>query len=105
MHEIDTSVTHVTPKNGNVFKDLGFDDEESVKLKIKAQLLCSIGEWIKYKQLKQEEVSVLLHVTRPRVLDVMQGRTGKFTIDTLIDMLGKTGQQVTVNINQLAVQG
>ena len=105
MNEIDTSITHVTLEDGNIFKDLGFSEEESAKLKIKAKLLCSISEWIKYKELKQEEASVLLHVTRPRVSDLMRGRTGKFSIDTLVDMLEKTGQHVTVHINQPMVQG
>ena len=99
MNEIDASITHITLEDGNIFKDLGFNDEESAKLKIKAQLLCSISEWIKYKQLKQEEASVLLHVTRRRVSDLMCGETGKFSIDTLVDMLQKTGQQVTVHVS------
>jgi predicted XRE-type DNA-binding protein len=99
MNEIDTTITHVTSENGNIFKDLGFSEEESVKLKIKAQLMCSISEWIKNKHLKQEEASALLHVTRPRVSDVMRGKTNKFTIDALVDMLEKTGQHVTVQVN------
>jgi len=66
MNIIDTNVTHITPSEGNVFEDLGFDLQEAAKLKIKAQLMCQISEWIKEQQLKQEEASKLLHVTRPR---------------------------------------
>lgn len=99
MKTIDTSITHITPENGNVFKDLGFSAEEAAKLKIKAQLMCQISEWIKEKQLKQEEASRLLHVTRPRVSDVMCGKTGKFTIDALVDMLERAGKHVTVHVN------
>ena len=85
MNSIDTSITHITSENSNIFEDLGFNPRESAKLKIKAQLMCQISEWIKGKQLKQEESSDLLHITRPRVSDVMRGKTGKFTIDALID--------------------
>jgi len=99
MNDIDTSITHVTSENENIFKELGFSSEESVKLKIKAQLMCSISEWIKNKHLKQEEASHVLHVTRPRVSDVMRGKAGKFTIDALVDMLEKTGQHVTLQVN------
>ncbi len=99
MNDIDTSITHVTSENGNIFRDLGFTEEESVKLKIKAQLMCSISEWIKDKKLKQEEASHVLHVTRPRVSDVMRGKASKFTIDALIDMLEKTGKHVTLQVN------
>ena len=99
MTDIDTSTTRITPENGNVFKDLGFSPAEAAKLKIKAQLMCQISEWITENKLKQEEASNLLHVTRPRVSDVMCGKTGKFTIDALVDMLERTGKRVTVQVN------
>jgi predicted XRE-type DNA-binding protein len=99
MTDIDTAITHITPKNGNVFEDLGFSSQEASKLKIKTQLMCQLSEWIKEKQLKQEEASTLLHVTRPRVSDIMRGKSKKFTIDALVDMLDKTGKQVTIQIN------
>ncbi len=99
MSDIDTSITHITPKDGNIFEDLGFEPREAVKMKIKAQLMCQISEWIKDKKLKQEEASVLLHVTRPRVSDVMRGKSSKFTIDALVDMLERTGKHVTLQVN------
>ena len=99
MKSIDTSITHITSESGNIFKDLGFNSQEAAKLKIKAQLMCQISEWIKEKQLKQEDASHLLHVTRPRVSDIMRGKSGKFTIDALIDMLERTGKYVTVHVS------
>ena len=99
MNSIDTSITHITSEKGNVFEDLGFNPQEASKLKIKAQLMCQISDWIKDKQLKQEEASQLLHVTRPRVSDIMRGKAGKFTIDALVDMLERTGKHVTVQVN------
>ncbi|MCI5146651.1 MAG: hypothetical protein D3923_14275 [Candidatus Electrothrix sp. AR3] len=50
--------------------------------------MCQISEWIKDKQLKQEEASSLLHVTRPRISDVMRGKSGKFTIDAQLRKKG-----------------
>ena len=97
MNNIDTSITHITA--GNVFKDLGFPPEEASKLKIKAQLMCQISEWIKEKQLKQEEASNLLHVTRPRISDIMRGKSAKFSIDALVDMLERAGKHVTVQVS------
>jgi len=99
MNDIDTSIAHITPGTKNIFEDLGFTEQEATKLKIKAQLMCSISEWIKDKQLKQEEASHVLHVTRPRVSDVMRGKSAKFTIDALIDMLERTGKHVSLHVN------
>jgi len=99
MNNIDTSISHITSENGNVFEDLGFKPVEATKLKIKAQLMCQISEWIKNKSLKQEEASTLLHITRPRVSDVMTGKSNKFTIDALVDMVERTGKHITVQVH------
>jgi predicted XRE-type DNA-binding protein len=47
MSTIDSSITHITPADGNVFADLGFAPEEAAKLKIKAQLMIQLEAWIK----------------------------------------------------------
>ncbi len=99
MNSTDTNITHITPSTGNIFEDLGFEPQEASKLKIKAQLMCQISEWIKKEELKQEEASQLLHVTRPRVSDVLRGKSGKFTIDALVDMLERIGKHVSVQVN------
>jgi len=98
MNNIDTSITHITSENDNIFEDLGFNPREAAKLKIKAQLMCKVTEWINEKELKQEEASHLLDITIPKVSDVIQGKSGKFTIDALVDMLERTGQHVTVQV-------
>lgn len=99
MSNINTSITHITSKNDNIFEELGFSSIEASKLKIKAQLMCQISEWIKDQKLKQEEASQILKVTRPRVSDVMRGKSGKFTIDALVDMIERIGKHVTVQIS------
>ncbi len=77
MKNTDTSISHITTVGTNIFEELGFSSQEATKLKIKAPLMCLISEWIKDKQLKQEEASQLLHVTRPRVSGVMRGQSRK----------------------------
>ena len=59
MSQVDTTITHITEANSNIFEELGFDKVEAEKLKIKAQLMCQISEWIKERELKQEEASKL----------------------------------------------
>ena len=98
MSKIDTKTSHVTRAGDNIFSDLGFEPEEAVKLKIKYQLMAEVSEWIKAQQLKQEDAAKILGVSRPKVSDVMTGKIGKFTIDTLVDLLERTGKHVTVNV-------
>nr|VFJ47976.1 MAG: transcriptional regulator, XRE family [Candidatus Kentron sp. DK] len=98
MSRIDTSITHITEANANIFEDLGFDKIEARKLKIKADLMCQLSEWIKEKRLDQEEVSEVLHITRPRISNVMRGEPSGFTIDTLVELLERTGKHVTIQV-------
>jgi len=98
MSKVDIKIRHVTPADGNVFADLGFEPEEAVKLKIRSQLMMEMSEWIKEKQLKQEDAAELLGISRPRVSDVMRRKIDKFTIDALVDLLERTGKHITVNV-------
>jgi predicted XRE-type DNA-binding protein len=101
---IGTKSAHVTPVGGNVFTDLGFDPEEaaalqaeskriiSEKLSIKESLMIELAEWIDEKKLKQAEAAEILGVSRPRVSDVINKKSIKFTIDALVDMLARAGK-------------
>ncbi|MDD2814829.1 MAG: XRE family transcriptional regulator [Thiotrichaceae bacterium] len=90
---IDVEVRHITPANGNIFEDLGFAPAEAMKLKIKADLMIQLKQWIKESNLKQADAA------RPRVSNVMHDKVEKFTIDALVDMVELTGHHVQINIS------
>jgi len=84
----------VTPSSGNVFRDLGFSKEEAEHLVIRADLLIQIQKVVTARRLKQAPLAKLLQVSQPRVSDLLRGRLHLFSIETLIDMLGRLGVQV-----------
>jgi predicted XRE-type DNA-binding protein len=102
---------HITPADGNVFADLGFDPAEaaelqansnriiSEKLAIKKRLMDEISVWIIQKELKQAKAAEILGVTRPRVSDLINKKAIKFTIDALVDMLARTGKHITFSVH------
>ncbi|AUJ63897.1 XRE family transcriptional regulator [Aestuarium zhoushanense] len=106
----ENGVSHITPADGNIFADLGFDAEEAVVLQKKSQeiidkktaiklsLMECLAEWIQSEQLKQADAAVILGITRPRVSDVVKKKTQKFTIDALTDMTMRAGRQVNLSI-------
>ncbi len=96
---IDVEIRHITPAEGNIFEDLGFAPAEAMKLKIKADLMIQLTQWIKKSNLKQADAAKLLKISRPRVSNVMHGKVEKFTIDALVDMLELTGHHVQINIS------
>jgi predicted XRE-type DNA-binding protein len=110
--KIDTSVRRVTKPGANIFLELGFAPAEARRLhaasrkqinetqRLKRQLMDELSAWIVERRLKQAQAAEILIVSRPRVSDVMNKKTAKFTIDTLIELLsrieaGEDRRQVT----------
>jgi predicted XRE-type DNA-binding protein len=84
----------VTRSSGNVFKDLGFPEDEAEHLRVRADLLIQIQKALKARGLKQAEAAKVLGVTQPRVSDLARGRIDLFSVDSLIDMLARLGIRV-----------
>ena len=85
----------VTPSSGNVFRDLGFS-AESEHLLVRADLLLQLQKALGTRHLTQVQAARLLHVTQPRVSDLLRGRIDLFSTDSLIDMLARLGVRVRV---------
>src|SRR5688572_20821887 len=88
------SSLRVTPSTGNVFRDLGFSAEESEHLVVRADLLIQLQKALAARGLTQAKAAKILHVTQPRVSDLLRGRIDLFSTDSLIDMLARLGVQV-----------
>lgn len=88
----------VTPSTGNVFRDLGFRREEAEHLLVRADLLIQVQKIIASRRLKQREAAKILHVSQPRVSDLLRGRIDLFSTDMLIDMLARLGARVRLTV-------
>ena len=85
----------VRRSTGNVFRDLGFSAEEAENLRIRADLMIRLSELIEDCGLTQAQAAKLLGVTQPRVSDLVRGKIQLFSVDSLLEMLGNTGAQVS----------
>ncbi|MBB5370604.1 MULTISPECIES: helix-turn-helix domain-containing protein [unclassified Janthinobacterium] len=106
----DSESAHITPAGGNIFADLGFAPQEAAalqaqsrriisdKIAIKEKLMDELALWIATENLKQADAAQILGVSRPRVSDVINKKTPKFTIDALVDMLARAGRRVQFQI-------
>jgi predicted XRE-type DNA-binding protein len=86
----------VTRSSGNVFRDLGFGREEAQHLLVRSKLMLQIEKVVRTRRLTQAAAAKLMGVSQPRVSDLLRGKVGLFSTDTLIDMLACLG--VTVRI-------
>jgi len=88
--------TKITPSSGNVFRDLGFGEDEAEHLRIRSTLMVAVRRLIEDRGLSQAAAAKLFGVTQPRISNLVRGRIDLFSIDTLIDMLARAGVHVDV---------
>ena len=84
----------------NVFRDLGFSKEEAENLKIRTNLMIRLSKLIETRRLTQAQAASLFEVTQPRISDLVRGKIDRFSIDTLVAMLGHAGIRVQVVVGR-----
>jgi predicted XRE-type DNA-binding protein len=87
--------TKIQPSSGNVFADLEFSAEEAQNLKVRSDLMIEISKLIEARGLTQAVAAKLFGVTQPRISDLIRGKIDRFSVDTLIAMLGHAGATVS----------
>ena len=92
------AIEHITPAGGNVFEELGFAPDEAENLKVRTTLMAAIKRVIRERGLKQTAAAELFGTTQPRISQLMNGHIDEFTIDTLINMLGRAGIHAEIHI-------
>ena len=107
---IDTASRHVTQPEDNIFSDLGFPPEQANKLlaesdreisqtiEIKKQMMAEIAFWIRQNDYRQVTAAQILRVSRPKISDVVNQKTERFTLDALVGMMGNIGKKVRMII-------
>ncbi len=83
----------------NIFRDLGFPEEEAVNLKARTKLMIAIEEILNKNKYTQQEAAKILGVAQPRVSDLYNGKIRRFTVDMLMKWLAKLGKEVTIKID------
>jgi predicted XRE-type DNA-binding protein len=93
---MEKAKARVTRSSGNVFRDLGFGPEEAQHLLVRSELMLKIEKIVKDRGLTQAAAAGIMGVSQPRVSDLLRGKIGLFSTDSLIDMLAKLGVTVRV---------
>jgi predicted XRE-type DNA-binding protein len=89
-------MSNITKGSDNVFKDLGFGDEEAANLKIRADLMINLQKFIKSQNWTQAEAANFFGETQPRISNLMNGDIDRFAIDKLVQMLSQAGMEVRI---------
>jgi predicted XRE-type DNA-binding protein len=100
--EIKRNSARVVRGAANIFEDLGFDAEEAVNLKVRADLMLDLRRYIQERGWTQAEAARFFGETQPRISNLLKGEISRFSIDKLINMLARAGIRVRVGTQSRA---
>jgi predicted XRE-type DNA-binding protein len=78
------------------------ESRRTANLKIRADLMIELGEYIRARGLTQAEAADFFGETQPRISNLLKGEISGFSIDKLINMLARAGLQVRLETNPRA---
>ena len=88
---------------GNIYKDLGFTDEEAANLMARATLILQVQQIIKENHWTQEQAAKALKVRQPRIAEIMSMKTQCFSVDLLLKYLARLGKRVEMTVKDSQV--
>ena len=86
----------------NVFEDLGFSAVEAANLKVRADLLLDLRQYIHDQRWTQAQAAEFFGETQPRISNLLKGEISRFSVDKLINMLAQAGKYVHVQVTAKA---
>ena len=69
-------------------------------LQLRSQLMFELDMAIKARRLTQLQAANMLGIQQSRVSDLVRGKVDRFSLDTLVRLLEKTGKKVTLLIDE-----
>jgi predicted XRE-type DNA-binding protein len=76
--------------------------ETAANMKLRATLMIAIEEHIRASGWTQKEAAKRLHVTQPRISDLVRGKIDLFGLDALVTMLAAAGLHVELRVAKAA---
>ena len=86
----------------NVWDALENSPAEAVSMIMRSNLLIAIEQRVRSWQVTQAEAARRLGITQPRLNDLLRGRITNFSLDALIDLAGRAGLKVRLDIAEAA---
>jgi predicted XRE-type DNA-binding protein len=92
----------VQTSSDNVFRDLGFSEDEAQNLLLRTDLSIRIRKAIDKLAITQAEAATRAGISQPRMNDLVKGRTHRFTLDALVNIASKLGYSVELKLKKVA---
>jgi predicted XRE-type DNA-binding protein len=82
----------------SVWDALADSPEQAANLRVRADLMRRIADFITAKGWTQVEVAERCGVSQPRINDLMNGRLSRFSLDALVNIAAALGFRVKVSL-------
>ena len=73
---------------------------EAENMRLRSDMMNAITKHIERAKLTQAQAAEQFGVTQPRVSDLMRGKIGLFSLDTLVNMLAAAGLRVDMKVKE-----
>ena len=90
--------TTITKSSGNVYADIGIPNPEEHAAK--ANLVMRMAEIIQREGLNQTEAARRMGLTQPDVSKILKGQFRPFSLERMLMMLRKLGQDVRIEVSE-----
>jgi predicted XRE-type DNA-binding protein len=82
----------------SVWDALEDDPIERANMKLRSALMREIRDWYATSNLTQVEAAKLLHMSRPKLSNLLNGHIHLFTIDRLVNALAAAGRCIELKV-------
>ncbi len=93
-----SEVIKIEESSGNIFKDLGFSDEEAEEEMLKAELGVQILRILEERGLTQAEAAKILGVKSTEISRLEHAKFSYYTIDQLMRFLNRLNRDIEIRI-------
>ncbi len=86
----------------SVWEALVDTPEEAENLRVRSQVMRAIALVVKAWDVSQAEAARRLHVTQPRLNDLLKGKVDKFSLDALVNLLAGADLKIEISVTAKA---
>ena len=83
----------------SVWDALGDSPEQAENMKLRAELMTQIRQYVESLNMAQQAAAKSLGLTQPRLNELLNGRLDRFSLDKLVNVLARAGKHVTLTVS------
>jgi predicted XRE-type DNA-binding protein len=85
-------------RSGSVWDALVDSPEEAENLRLRSQLMRILTRTVRSWDLPQKEAARRLHITQPRLSELLNGKIDKFSLDALVNLLASANLEIDITV-------